>query len=189
MIWLAAAMAAWTAAGAPAGAVAVPSGVMVVVPVGTSPFGGADRRLYAPCLNPALATPLAGLMLCAVFNAATLAAVSGPYLPLIDVGNRRLSNSPGGSSRLLPCTPGATSRPAELLARSAWTACPWSCAWPPSPRHLVRRSGLLGWPRCPMRRRKTAVAISAEHPPYGRRVENPGSTSTTPFPLSLRLRG
>ena len=82
---LAAATTDWTTAGALAGAVAVPSGLIVALAVGTS----ASTALIAASSalsNDEPATPLAGVMPWAVLNAATLAAVSGPYWPSTDVG-------------------------------------------------------------------------------------------------------
>ncbi len=77
---------ACTAAGAPAGRLAVPSvRLIAAVPVGTSLVYEliAERSAVS---KDGPATPLAGVMLWARLNAATLSAVWGPKLPSTEVG-------------------------------------------------------------------------------------------------------
>ena len=85
MMLLAAEIIDWTAAGASAGAVAVPSGLIVAASVGTS-LVYALIAVRSAVTNEGPATPLGGVMLWACLNAATLAAVCGPKFPSTEVG-------------------------------------------------------------------------------------------------------
>ena len=134
MIWLAAAIIAWTAGGAPAGAVAVPSALIVALRHGAAGQGGGDHLAQHARLGVG-------------HDAVGRQQLMGG-LELIDVGlgaraevavdarrdSRRRSGSPGARGRRGRACPASGCARRDAASRRPGRRAPAPCCWRPSDR-------------------------------------------------------